>query len=294
MQDHSTKRQIARLPAMSRRAFYAALRRRAEPFIIEGAVRTWPAWGKWSLPWLREQHGDAVVPVEWPRYGRRPGSGATHIGSLEETRLADFIDSLLVDEPRDTGHIFGAEFFQRIPALLEDIQFPHYHDFDRLVRRGAFIGGPGNYTQLHYDRAHNLHALLAGKKRWQLYSPAHYRRLRPVTLHFVWVVASAHDLVPIGGRWEDVATWPADTLGGVTPDYDFVLEAGEMLCLPYGWWHRVLTLERAIAVNYWWWPLPVLAARGPVVLSAMVAARVRERLRRRSQGAEDRARPDAR
>lgn len=280
MQDHSAELRIARLPVMSRRDFYDALQRSEAPFIIQDAVTSWPAWTKWSFPWLREQHGHVVVPVEWPTYARQHGSTATEIGGLEEKRLADFIDSLFTDEPGYKGYIIGSEFFKRMPSLLDDIQFPHYHDFEWQVRQGAFIGGRGTYTQLHYDRAHNLHAVLVGSKRWQLYSPAQYRRLRPVNLHYFWSVASDHDLVPIGGRAEDISRSLEDMLGGVVPDYDIVLEAGEILFLPYGWWHRVLTLERSIAVNYWWLPLNVLARRGPILLPPLVASRVKARLRR--------------
>jgi hypothetical protein len=30
------------------------------------------------------------------------------------------------------------------------------------------------------------------------------------------------------------------------------LRAGDVLLLPYGWWHQVQTTGRSLAVNYWW------------------------------------------
>jgi hypothetical protein len=280
MQGHSTGRQIACFPAMDRQEFYRTLHRTTEPFIIRDAVGSWPAWSKWSFPWLRENHGHVVVPVEWLRYARQEQSTAKRIGRVEEKPLADFIDSLFSGEPGDKGYVIGADILRRVPSLMDDVQFPRYHDVERLVERIAFIGGKGTYTQLHYDRAHNLHAVLVGRKRWQIYGPAQSRRLRPVKLSFIWSVVSDHDLVPVGGRAEDVSGLPDDMPGGATPDYDILLEAGEILFLPYGWWHRVITLEPSIAVNYWWWPLTMVAKRAPFLLPSLVASRIQDRLRR--------------
>ncbi|MCB9532556.1 MAG: cupin-like domain-containing protein, partial [Myxococcales bacterium] len=34
--------------------------------------------------------------------------------------------------------------------------------------------------------------------------------------------------------------------------YETFIEAGEMLFIPQGWWHRFETLEPAIALNFFW------------------------------------------
>ena len=33
-----------------------------------------------------------------------------------------------------------------------------------------------------------------------------------------------------------------------------ILEPGEMLFLPAGWWHQVRSMDLAISVNFWWEP----------------------------------------
>ncbi|MEM9488708.1 MAG: cupin-like domain-containing protein [Myxococcota bacterium] len=274
-----TKTTIPRLPPMTKRQFYRTLRGIRDPFIICDDVETWPAWSKWSFDWLREQHGDIEVPVEWLRYSRRPGQSAIRVGRVKNMTLAEYVDSLSSDEPGDKGYVIGPDILKRIPALLGDIRFPNYHDHERLVERIAFIGDAGTYTQLHYDRAHNLHAVFTGRKRWQLYAPNRGRQLRPVNLSFVWSIVSELDLAPEGGRFEDVSGDAEALPGGVAPDFDIVLEAGEMLFLPYGWWHRVITLEPSIAVNYWWWPLDLVARRAPFILPSLVFSRIQERLR---------------
>jgi len=180
MQPQRAGRTIARHPALSKSDFYDVLRRSEEPFIIENAVQTWPAWDKWSFPWFRRVHGDIVLPVEWLRYIRQTGSTAGRIGRVENKSFGGFIDSLFDGTPGDKGYVIGADLLRKIPNLLDDTRFPHYHQIDQLVERLAFIGGRGTYTQLHYDRAHNIHAVFAGRKRWQLYNPASKRRLSPV------------------------------------------------------------------------------------------------------------------
>jgi hypothetical protein len=135
------------------------------------------------------------------------------------------------------------------------------------------MGPRGAFTQLHYDRALNLHAMVVGRKRWQLYAPDKTARLRPARYESAWSVMSEHDLAPEGGR-------PEQAPGGVAPDYDFVLEAGEVLYVPYGWWHRVDTLAPSIATNFWWWSWPLLVEHGPGLVGTIARSAVLSRLKR--------------
>ena len=56
---------------------------------------------------------------------------------------------------------------------------------------------------------------------------------------------------------------------GVHADYDFVIEPGEMLFLPFGWWHRVETLTTSVAANFWWWTLPMIVTHSAPVVRAL-------------------------
>jgi hypothetical protein len=245
-----------------------------EPIVFVGGIDHWPARQKWTFPWFRETHGDVVAPVEWLKYHRREDGRVERVGKVEQLRLRDYVDLLMTDgDHLDGGYLIGRDLLVTVPSLRGDTQFPEVQLSERLTERLFFMGPRGAFTQLHYDRALNLHAVLTGRKRWQLYAPAKSRQLRPARYEWTWSVISDYDLTPTGGIAEQLP-------GGIRPDYDFVLEAGEVVYVPYAWWHRVETLEPSIATNFWWWSWPLLLQHGPRLFGTMAKNAVISKVKR--------------
>lgn len=269
-----SKSNVRRMPLPTRRDFYRNVAPLAEPVIFEHALGEWPAMKRWDFDWFTKQHGEQKMPVEWLTYvPAADGPYATRRGRRVEMNIGDAVAQTL--EKGDTGgYLIGTEMYTRLPELLTDLKFPEFQVSERLVKRLFFMGPRGTYTQLHFDRAENMHAVFRGRKRWQLWSPQRTSSLRPTDLEFVWSVASGFDLD--NEKFRECAE-----LGLPEPDLDFVLEAGEVLYLPYGWWHRVVTVEPAIATNLWWWTFSMLAKIGPSI--APSAARIAWRGRNKSK-----------
>lgn len=249
--------------------FYRAVGGATEPLIFESSMHDWPAMQQWDFDWFVSKYGDQKMPVEWLSYIRaEAGTHATRKGRREELSLRDAVARFRAGGD-DAGYLIGMEMYQRLPELLAALRFPELQAQERLTKRLFFMGGVGAFTQLHFDRAENMHAVFRGRKRWQLWGPD-AAGMNPTELEFVWSVASANDL----GRehFEE-----AEQVGLPRPELDFVLEAGEILYLPYGWWHRVVTVEDSIATNYWWWTLPMLLRHGPSIVPS--AARIAWRAR---------------
>jgi hypothetical protein len=129
------------------------------------------------------------------------------------------------------------------------------------------MGPTGTYTQLHMDRAHNLQAVIRGRKRWQLYAPERSPELQPIEFAWHWML-SALDLPPAGGS-------AGMSPGGVEADYDIMVEAGDILFVPYGWWHRVETVTDAIATNLWWLDGRSLLRHGRELATALARTTLR-------------------
>ncbi|NMO22180.1 cupin-like domain-containing protein [Pyxidicoccus fallax] len=263
-----------RMPVDNRPGFFAALEADDKPVILTGAMRDWPAERQWTFDWFAREYGDVSAPVEWLQYGRRASGGVERVGRVRNMTIRDYVALLKSSESAEAGYLIGKDLFQLQPRLRGDVKFSEYAVERRLTEQLFFMGPRGTFTQLHMDRAHNLHAVMVGRKQWQLYAPSREAELDPMNLDHVWSVVSGHDLVPGGGN-------PDALPGGCVPDYDFVLEAGEMLYLPYGWWHRVYTVETAIATNYWWWTWPMLARIGPRLIPSL-AFSVLGRMRKQS------------
>lgn len=268
-----------RMPLDNRRGFYEAIEANNKPIILVDAMKGWPAAEKWTFDWFATKYGDVSVPVEWLRYNARSTGGVERVGRVRAMPLREYVATLKSRGSEDPGYLIGNDLFHILPELHRDVRFNEYAVQRRLTEQLFFMGPRGAFTQLHLDRAHNLHAVMVGRKQWQLYAPEREVDLKPTTLSHPWSVMSAHDLTPHGGKAEQL---PA----GQVPDYDFVLEAGEILYLPYGWWHRVLTLEDAIATNYWWWTWSMLARIGPRLVPSIAISAMKRMRKQRTLGRE--------
>jgi hypothetical protein len=246
-------------PLPDRRTFYATYASARRPVLFSGGLEHWPAARQWSLSWFEQAHGDVVVPVHLGLYqrGRRPGT-AERVGESKPMPLRDYIAELRQDGRSRSGYLAGAEIYGLVPSLLRDLAFPDYASLDALRQPSFWLGGAGTITQLHMDKAQNLYAQLVGRKRWRLYAPE--RRALTGELPVAWSHSqSVIDLEP--ERFEERAR-----AAGLEPDYDFIIESGQMLFLPYGWWHRVETVEPSIAANLWWWTPLMVLQRAPSIL----------------------------
>ncbi|RKH35022.1 cupin-like domain-containing protein [Corallococcus praedator] len=251
-----------RIPMMSRQEFYASIGGLDKPVIFVDAMKDWPSTAKWTFDYFRDAHGDKEVTVEWLKYAHGDKTSVKRTGTVKKVKLREYVDALKARNEPEVGYLIGKDMYAVLPELLADLRFPNYASQKRLTEQLFFMGPKGSFTQLHLDRAHNLHAQIVGSKQWQLYSPARDAQLRPRKLDFVWSVVSEYDLVPGGGN-------PDVLPNGVAPDYDFTLEAGEILYVPYGWWHRVLTTEASISTNLWWWTYSMLGRIGPVLVPSL-------------------------
>jgi hypothetical protein len=247
--------------------FHQAFGGRRTPALFEGGARSWPAFQRWSLDFFERDLGAATVPVSTGLYvaGAVPGT-ADRLGESVEMTLSGYVQQLRRGGAREPRYLAGPETFQRQPALLQDLRFPSYPPLERFSERSFWMGPPGTVTHLHMDRAQNLYAQFVGRKRWLLFSPEKSPAMQPLRIH--WAASlCGHEL-------------GEDALGllarrGITPDHDFEVGPGDVLFLPYGWWHRVETVEISVAANAWWWTLPMVLQRGPEVALASLWAGAR-------------------
>ena len=205
-----------------------------QPVVVADLAADWPALERWTPERLATEHGECEVRVYDASFGT-PGRG--YMGSIDRMRFAEFLEETQT-RGRDL-RMFLYNLSQQIPELLDDVRIPDVGL--RFSRRFvfSFFGCRGSTTPLHYDIdcGDVLHTVVRGRRRVRLFSPeasaALYRH--PCT------VRSYVDLDS-----PDLKSFPA--LSRVE-GFEVVLEPGQTLYMPSGWWHEFHYLEAGVGVS---------------------------------------------
>lgn len=235
---------------------------------------TWPALNDhpWSSPdYLLSKTfgGRRLVPVEVGRSYVDEGWGQ------ELIPFKDFIFKYVDDEAREIGYLAQHNLFAQIPSLRNDICVPDLcwadvpgHPCDEsknqrtldVPQLNAWFGPAGTITPLHTDGYHNVLAQVVGAKYVRLYPPWAGEAMRPrETEHGVDMSnTSTLDIGVIEGwdaKPEEMGEADLEEIrrGMEGIEYwDCVLEEGDSLVIPIGWWHYVRSLSVSFSVSFWW------------------------------------------
>lgn len=234
--------QVERVDRISRQDFNEHFVKPRRPVILTGLIDAWPAAQKWSLDWFREHHGARMVE-------RRGATGSV--------TLAQHIEQTIASTPeRPAPYLRNINIQTDWPELVSDvlprigITAPDWLS-SPLMPQGwprkakylnqLFISGAGTTIPLHYDEwmMHAFITNVVGRKEFSLFPPEDGDKLYP---------SAEYDLVsevPDPYRVDPVR-YPLFQQARRT---SVVLEAGESVFLPCGWWHTTQTLEPCISVS---------------------------------------------
>jgi hypothetical protein len=212
-----------------------------KPLIIRKATETWPALQKWTFDYLKEVVDDQVVPL----YDSSKADPAKPINAAAiEMRFSDYID-LIQTEPTDL-RIFLFDPIKFAPKLLDDYRSPTDLMGGFLDKYpNMFFGGKGSVTFLHYDidLAHIFHTHFNGRKRVILFDNKWSERL--YCIPFATYALEDYDI-----EKPDFHKFPA--LDGVEGQ-QAILEHGDTLFMPTGFWHWMKYLEGSFSISLRAW-----------------------------------------
>jgi len=212
-----------------------------KPLIIKNMSRSWPAYEKWNLDYMKSAVGDQVVPL----YDSSKADPSKPINaSAAEMKFAEYIE-LIRDTPTDL-RIFLFDPIKHAPKLLEDYRAPKDLMGGFLDSYpNMFFGGKGSVTFLHYDidLAHIFHTHFNGRKHVILFENKWKERLYQIPY-------ATYALEDYDVENPDFNKFPA--LQGVKGVEAF-LEHGDTLFMPTGYWHWMKYLDGSFSISLRAW-----------------------------------------
>ncbi|WP_285059407.1 cupin-like domain-containing protein [Pedobacter ginsengisoli] len=212
-----------------------------KPLIIKNMSKTWPAYDKWTLDYMKTVVGDKTVPL----YDSSKADPSKPINaSAAEMKFEDYIE-LIKSMPTDL-RIFLFDPIRHAPKLLEDYRAP------KELMEGfldsypnMFFGGQGSVTFLHYDidLAHIFHTHFNGRKHVILFENKWKDRLYQIPY-------ATYALEDYDVEKPDFDKFPA--LKGVKGIEAF-LEHGDTLFMPTGYWHWMKYLDGSFSISLRAW-----------------------------------------
>ncbi len=233
--------EIPRVSTIAKEDFLQHYFRPQIPVVIENAVDHWPAISKWSLDYMSEIAGDKTVPL----YDDRPvhhedGFNEPHA----QMKMVDYID-LLKSKPT-RYRIFLWNIFREVPELQNDFDFP---DLGLRLQKKLpmlFFGGRDSFTFMHYDidLSNIFHFHFEGIKECVLFPPSQTKYLYKVPHSLI-----THEAIDFSNP--DLNKWP---LLKKAQGYRAVLDHGEMLYMPEGYWHYMKYRSPGFSMSLRSWP----------------------------------------
>jgi len=215
---------------ISKKHFMEEYHSKESPLHIQGLTSNWRAYDKWSLEYFEELGGEQEVKL----YNSTPATGNKLQHAAQTTMpLKEYFRR--IKEGEKDLRIFFFDLIRELPILQKDFSFPDIglEWFKKLPV--MFVGGAGAKVQMHFDidYADIFLCHFGGKKRVRLFSPEQ----TPLMYHVPFSFSSLFD---VDYDNPDYEKHPAlKKLEG----YEVILEHGDILYIPPGWWHYIVYEE---------------------------------------------------
>jgi hypothetical protein len=228
--DHSSPREFFE------RYYYAN-----RPVVLRGLMTGWKALQVWSPDYFARKFGNCSVEIVTGR-SRDPHYESNFLSHRTTLRMKDYVQ--MVNEAGETNEFYlsARNFFfrrKRFKSLLNDLRCPKGFLNPRTFRKtpNLFFGPNGTVTPLHHDALNILFGQICGRKLFKL--------IPPFDMDKVYVERVCFSGVDLGKL--DYSKFPLMRGASIL---EVVVEPGEFLFIPVGWWHWVKALDISISVSF--------------------------------------------
>lgn len=218
------------------------------PFVVTGLVGKWPL-SAFTPQTLRERFGELHVRA---RVGDYINTAFAPDRAMQDMTLLAYLE-LVANDTQDLPPYLGNLELRELNALCH---WPAY--FNKMGPPRFWLGPSGTVTPLHCDYDDNIFAQIWGSKRIFLSPPHHDEFLYPREANAILFGS------PFNPEAPDFEKFP---LARQAAMIECIMQPGELLYVPAGWYHQVRALTFSLSANRWARALP-LALDGDASLKA--------------------------
>jgi len=211
------------------------------PVVIKHLSHAWPAYSKWNWDYFKQLLGDKKVPI----YDNVKSDAYTPVNRADDYKpFGEYID--MIRKGPAAWRIFLFNIFDHAPELINDFTWPE-HLMKGFVKRYPmlFTGGATSITHMHFDidLSHILHTQFCGRKRVLMFPFKEQHKLYRKPFEVLSLADFSNYY--IDGK-TDYEKFPALKLA---QGLDFILEPGDTLFMPSGYWHHMEYLDSGFAMS---------------------------------------------
>jgi hypothetical protein len=213
------------------------------PEIFKNCLSSWPAMQNWDLDHLRMRYGNAKVPLS--NYKRRPSEPSR---KKQKVLLKDYIDFLThkggkQNEIEEDSYVAGWHFAKDFPEIMDQFVLPECFQDNLLIEVNKnvinfdwvslFIGHDKVESPLHTD-SFGVSVWIANLQGMKI-----VRMVPPIKSDSVYNGLDLFDK-------NNLEKLTSERI----PIFEGLIEKGDILFLPPGYWHQVRNKGFTLAVSF--------------------------------------------
>ena len=214
-----------------------------KPVVIKDLAKSWPAYTKWNWEYFKQLVGHQEVAL----YNNIKSDAYTPINTADDYKtFGEYID--MISQGPAGWRIFLFNIFEHAPQLVQDFTYPE-HLLKGFVKKYPmlFVGGASSITHMHFDidLSNIIHTQFAGRKRVLLFpfSEQHKLYRKP------WEVLSMADFSNYYSPENSKLDYEQFPALKQAQGYEIILEHGDTLFMPAGYWHHMEYLDSGFAMS---------------------------------------------
>lgn len=223
-------------------AQFRALATQGQPFLLTELVGRWPL-SQLDMTVLRQQYGQMPVRA---RVGDYINTAFAPDRAMQDMSMGAYLNLIAAGNYELPPYLGNLE----LRELNRLCHWPTY--FDKMGPPRFWIGPAGTITPLHADYDDNIFAQIWGRKRIMLAPPHHEAYL---------YVKPANEILigsPVDAEAPDYQRYPLAQQASLI---ECIVEAGQLLYIPAGWYHQVHALEFSLSANRWARAMPLVLSQ---------------------------------